>query len=67
MRRELELTYLAGVASLTIDQEPLILDRVALDLDLYAKHAGAVSGRQDVPSVDQIKDVFGAAQQEYRK
>ena len=40
------------MASLTIDQEPLILDRVALDLDLYAKHAGAVSGRQDVLAVD---------------
>jgi hypothetical protein len=45
LRRELKLTYLAGVASLTIDQDPLILDRVALDLDLYAKPAGAVSGQ----------------------
>jgi hypothetical protein len=67
LRRELKLTYLAGVASLTIDQDPAILDRAALDLDLYAKPAGAVSGRQDVPSLNQIQDVFGAAKQEYRK
>lgn len=67
LRRELKLTYLAGIASLTIDQDPVILDHVALDLDLYAKPAGAVSGRQDVPSLDQIQDVFGAAKQEYRK
>jgi hypothetical protein len=67
LRRELKLTYLAGIASLTIDQDPVILDRVALDLDLYAKPAGAVSGRQDVPSLDQIQDVLGAAKQEYRK
>ncbi len=67
LRRELKLTYLAGIASLTIDQDPVILDRVALDLDLYAKPAGAVSGRQGAPSLDQIKDVFGATQQEYRK
>ena len=37
LRRELKLTYLAGIASLTIDQDLVILDRVALDLDLYAK------------------------------
>jgi hypothetical protein len=67
LRRELKLTYLAGIASLTIDQDPAIQDRVALDLDLYAKPAGAVSGRQGVPSLDQIQDVFGAAKQEYRK
>jgi len=67
LRRELKLTYLAGIASLTIDQDPVILDRVALDLDLYAKPAGAVSGSQGVPSLDQIEDVFGAAKQEYRK
>jgi len=67
LRRELKLTYLAGIASLTIDQDPVILDRAALDLDLYAKPAGAVSGRQDVPSLNQIQDVFGAARQEYRK
>ena len=67
LRRELKLTYLAGIASLTIDQDPVILDRVALDLELYAKPAGAVSGGQDVPSLDQIQDVLGAAKQEYRK
>jgi hypothetical protein len=67
LRRELTLTYLAGIASLTIDQDPVILDRVALDLELYAKPAGAVSGKQDVPTLDQIQDVFGAAKQEYRK
>jgi Domain of unknown function (DUF4878) len=67
LRRELKLTYLAGIASLMTDQDPVILDRVALDLDLYAKPAGAVSGRQGVPSLDQIQDVFGAAKQEYRK
>ncbi len=67
LRRELRLHYLGGIASLTIDQDPVILDRVALDLDLYAKPAGATSGRQDVPSLDQIQDVFGAAKQECRK
>jgi hypothetical protein len=67
LRRELKLIYLAGIASLTIDQDPVILNRAALDLDLYAKPAGAVSGRQDVPALDQIKDVFGAAEQAYRK
>ena len=67
LRRELKLTYLAGIASLTIDQDPTILDRVDLDLDLYAKPVGAVSGRQGVPTLDQIKDVFGAARQGYRK
>ncbi len=67
LRRDLKLTYLAGIASLTIDQDPATLDRVALDLDLYAKPADAMSGRQGVPSLEQIKNVFGAAKQEYRK
>ena len=34
LRRELKVNYLAGIASLTIDQNPEVLDRVALDLDL---------------------------------
>jgi hypothetical protein len=67
LRRELKLTHLASIASLTIDQDSSILDSVALDLDLYAHPAGAVSGRQDVPSLGQIQDVLGAAKQEYRK
>lgn len=36
------------------------LEGAALDLDLYRKSAGALSGRQGIPSLDQIKDVFGA-------
>jgi hypothetical protein len=67
LRRELKLTYLAGIASLTIDQDSTVFDGVALDLDLYGRPAGSMSGREGVPTLDQIKDIFGAAQQEYRK
>lgn len=67
LRRELKLTYLAGITSLTIDQDSTIFDGVALDLDLYGRPAGSMSGREGIPDLDQIKDVFGAARQEYRK
>jgi hypothetical protein len=67
LRRDLKLNYLAGAMSLAIDHDLVILDRVALDLDLYAKPAGVVSGTQGVPSLDQIQDIFGAAKQDYRQ
>lgn len=67
LRRELKLTYLAVIASLMIDQDSTILDRVALDLDLYERPAGSMSGTQGIPSLQQIEDVFGAAKHEYRK
>ena len=67
LRRELKLTYLAGITSLTIDQDSSIFDGVALDLDLYGRPVGSMSGREDIPALDQIKDIFGAAQQDYRK
>jgi hypothetical protein len=67
LRRDLKLNYLAGIMSLAIDHDPAILDRVALDLDLYAKPAGVVSGTQGVPSLGQIQDIFGAAKQNYRQ
>jgi len=67
LRCELKLYYLAGVASLMIDQDSTLLDRAALDLDLYGKTAGSLSGREGVPALDQIEDVLGAAKQEYRK
>ncbi len=67
LRRELKLTYLAVIASLMIDQDSTILDQVALDLDLYGRPVGSLSGREGVPALDQIEDVLGAAKQEYRK
>jgi hypothetical protein len=55
LRRELKLIYLAGIACLTIDQDPAILDHVALDLDLYGRPVGSLSGREGVPALDQIQ------------
>ena len=67
LRCDLKLNYLAGLASLAIDHDPNILDRVALDIDLYARPVGIVSGTQGTPSLHQIEDVFGAAKQDYRE
>jgi hypothetical protein len=67
LRRELKLNYLAGAMSLAIDHDPVILDRVALDLDLYAKPVGTMSGTQGTPSLQQIEDIFGAAKQDYKQ
>ena len=67
LRRELKLTYLAGIASLAIDHDSSVFDGVALDLDLYGRPAGSMSGREGVPALDQIENVFGAAKQEFRK
>lgn len=67
LRRDLKLNYLAGVTSLAIDHDPAILDRMALDLDLYAKPASIPSGTEGVPTLDQIQDVFGAAKHDYRE
>jgi hypothetical protein len=66
LRRDLKLNYLAGTISLAIDHDPAILDRVALDLDLYAKPVGIMSGTQGTPSLQQIEDIFGAARQDYK-
>lgn len=65
LRRDLKLNYLAGLVSLTIDKDSTILDRVALDIASYAKPVGIVSGTQGTPSLRQIKDVFGAAKENY--
>lgn len=67
LRRELKLNYLAGVVSLTIDKDPTILDRVALDIDLYGKPPGVPSGTQSMPDLRQIQDIFGAAKQDYKQ
>ncbi len=67
LRRDLKLNYLAAITSLSLDHDPTILDRVVLDLDLYAKPAGIMSGTQGVPSLHQIQDVFGAAKQDFRE
>jgi len=64
LRRDLKLDYLAGLASLEIDRGPDILDRAALDLDLYAKPVSIKSGTQGVPTLDQIQNIFGAAKQD---
>jgi len=66
LRRDLKLTYLAALASLSIDGDPAILDRVALDLASYAKPVGIVSGMQGTPSLQQIQDILGAAKQDKR-
>ena len=66
LRRELKINFLAATISLVVDHDPAILDRVALDLDLYAKPAGVASGTQGVPSLQQIQDIFGAAKQDYQ-
>ncbi len=66
LRRELKLNYQAGLVSLTIDNDPAILDRVALDIASYAKPVGIVSGMQGTPSLQQIRDIFGAATQDHR-
>jgi Domain of unknown function (DUF4878) len=67
LRRELKLDYLAALASLAIDKDPKILDAVALDIDLYGKPVGIISGTQGTPSLQQIQDIFGAAKQDYRR
>jgi hypothetical protein len=67
LRRDLKLNYLAGTMSLAIDHDPTILDRVVLDLDLYAKPVGIMSGTQGIPSLQQIEDIFGAVKQEYQQ
>ena len=67
LRRNLKLNYLAGMMSLAIDHDPTILDRVVLDLDLYAKPVGIMSGTQGAPSLQQIEDIFGAAKQDYKQ
>jgi hypothetical protein len=67
LRRELKLNYLATIMSLTLDHDPAMLDGIALDVDLYGKPFAIASGTQGAPDLDQIKDVFGAAKQDYRE
>lgn len=67
LRRDLKLNYLAAITSLSLDNDPAMLDGVALDLDLYAKPAGIMSGTQGVPSLQHISDIFGAAKQDFRE
>jgi hypothetical protein len=66
LRRDLKLTYLAAFASLEIDRDPAILDRVALDLDLFAKPVSIKPGTRGVPTLDQIQNILGAATQDHR-
>lgn len=66
LRHELKLNYLAGLVSLAIDKDPTILDRVALDIDLYGKRPGIPFGIQSAPDLRQIQNVFGAAKQDYK-
>ncbi|MEA2206545.1 MAG: hypothetical protein QOE77_3321 [Blastocatellia bacterium] len=66
LRRDLKLSYLAALASLEIDRDPAILDRVALDLDLFAKPVGMKSGARGVPTLNQIQNILGAAKQDHR-
>jgi hypothetical protein len=66
LRRELKLIYLAAVVSLMIDKDPSILDRVALDIDLYGKPPDIPSGTQGAPDLRQIQDIFGAVKQDYK-
>jgi hypothetical protein len=65
LREELKLDYLAAIASLAVDHDPAILDGMALEIDLFGRPVGISSGRQGVPALRQIKDVFGAAKQDY--
>ncbi len=67
LRRELKLNYLATITSLTLDHDPAMLDGIALDVDLYGKPSAIASGTQGAPDLDQIKDIFGAAKQDYRE
>ena len=67
LRRELKLNYLAGLVSLSIEKDPTILDRVALDIDLYGRRPGISSGIQSAPDLRQIQDIFGAAKQDYKQ
>lgn len=67
LRHELKLNYLAGLVSLAIDKDPTILDRVALDIDLYGKRPGIPFGIQSAPDLRQIQNVFGAAKQDYKQ
>ncbi|MDX6443130.1 MAG: hypothetical protein QOH71_204 [Blastocatellia bacterium] len=67
LRRELKLSYLATIMSLTLDHDPAMLDSIALDVELYGKPFAIASGTQGAPDLDQIKDVFGAAKQDYRE
>ena len=67
LRQELKLDYLAALTSLEIDRDPAILDRVALDIDLFGKPVGAAPGTDGIPTLQQIQDVFGAARQDAQK
>lgn len=71
LRQELKVDYLAAVASLTVDNDPQILEQAALDVSLYGNPKTVedyTSGRtQSEPTLQQIQDVFGAARQDLRR
>lgn len=66
LRRELKSDYLAAVASLALDRKPEILDGAALDLSLYEGDGNEI-GFNSKPSLQQIKDLFGAARQDWSR
>lgn len=70
LRHELKVNYLAAIASLTIDDDPEILDRAALEISLYGNSKTVedyTTGRtRSEPTLQQIQDVFGAARQDFR-
>lgn len=59
------LNYPAGTMSLAIDAKQAVLQRVALDVDLYANRQSGARNTS-VPSLEKIKDNFGVAKQDYR-
>ena len=71
LRHELKVNYLAAIASLSIDNDPAILDRAVLDVSLSGNPRTAeayLSGRtQSEPTLQQIKGVFGAARQDFAR
>jgi hypothetical protein len=71
LRQELKINYLAAIASLSIDNDPQILERAALDVSLYDNPKNVedyTSGRtQSEPSLQQIQNVFGAAKQDFKR
>jgi len=71
MRHDLKVDYLAAMASLAVDNNPEILERAALDIDLYGNPKNAedysTGHVRSYPSLQQIKDVFGAARQDFKQ
>lgn len=70
LRRDLKVNYLAAITSLTVDRDPEILERAALDISLYGNSKTVedyTTGRtRSAPTLQQIQDVFGAAKQDFK-